>query len=733
MADPDLGFGRLPTDPDDPPVDSMPLSRKIALALREEPLTDASDEELERFIEDQAGFFDKYVGLLEKLEQAVGDKLVLYRGPSDAESPGLRALLSHFASTGIKVLGPTRAQLGACAEVLRNRFIDAIDDAERALTTDASVSPASLYRSLLSKGLDTEADASDEGAALNCQSILLSFDVGGARVLLTGDMQFSIPGLGAEVDGLMDTLAGRVADAGPYSFVKLGHHASRNAFNASFRDSWDATHYGISTGSNSKKHPMSQVIDALKGGQNLKWIRNDRNGLCSFVITSSPHFDIERGSINDDSGPAGLDAQENVPAVAPETGPVVLTNGDQHIEVVARVPNVRTRVTITIDVEPGPQGAASFHRPAASDSRLGGGRALPRLVFVTQSARLVRNIGSEEARRAIDLVRAAGHTLVEVAGSKPLEIQPRVRAALAATPDARGVVILGGYDVVPAASLDALPPQLRASASFEEDDDPDDFVVWSDDLYGDRDGDEMPELPVSRIPDGCRSGLLLSSLSATLPAHFAARSGIRNLNRPFAEAVYRALPGADAIVTSDPIRHGRPPAVSLAGDVLYIMLHGDDRDATAFNGEDASARQHTAMRLAQFASRVPPVVFAGCCWGALTVDALARDHVDGTPLGIRGPDQSIALQCLASGANAFVGCTGAHYSPSPNEAPAYGAPMHSYFLRELLHGLPPAAALLRAKEEYARRLPHVGSTATDGDRMIEHKILRQFTCLGLGW
>jgi hypothetical protein len=322
---------------------------------------------------------------------------------------------------------------------------------------------------------------------------------------------------------------------------------------------------------------------------------------------------------------------------------------------------------------------------------------------------------------------------VNVTGTLPLEIAPVVRAALASNQGANGVVILGGYDVVPATSLDALPPNLRAAASFEEDDDPDDFIVWSDDLYGDRDGDQFPELPVSRIPDGCQAGLVFSALVAGLPNGFASRSGIRNLNRPFAETVYATLPGAEAIVTSDPIRHGQPPTPNIASDILYIMLHGDDSDATFFNGEDARTRQHIALRLPQFAGPVPPVVFAGCCWGALTVDTLARDHVAGGTLGIRGPDQSIALRCLSSGANAFVGCTGAHYSPMPHEAPSYGAPMHTYFLRELLSGKSPALALLHAKQEYARRLPHLGSRATDGDRMIECKILRQFTCLGLGW
>jgi hypothetical protein len=172
----------------------MPLARKLALALREEPIADSSDEEIERFVEDQAGMFDEYMTLLTTLESRLGDQLVLYRGVSEADSPGLTALLDHFAPVGMRVLGPNRDQLGACAEEIRNRVIDTIQDAEAALGIDAAATPAALYRTLLGRRFDAGIDASREGAALNCQSTVISFEVGGKRVLLTGDMQFAAPG-----------------------------------------------------------------------------------------------------------------------------------------------------------------------------------------------------------------------------------------------------------------------------------------------------------------------------------------------------------------------------------------------------------------------------------------------------------------------------------------------------------------------------------------------------------
>src|SRR5918995_2266509 len=85
MADPDLGLGKLRGDPDEPQPDAMPLSRKLAFAIREEPIADASDEEIEDALEDNAGQYNEYIDLLELLSTRLGDQLVLYRGPSEGD------------------------------------------------------------------------------------------------------------------------------------------------------------------------------------------------------------------------------------------------------------------------------------------------------------------------------------------------------------------------------------------------------------------------------------------------------------------------------------------------------------------------------------------------------------------------------------------------------------------------------------------------------------------------
>lgn len=84
-----------------------------------------------------------------------------------------------------------------------------------------------------------------------------------------------------------------------------------------------------------------------------------------------------------------------------------------------------------------------------------------------------------------------------------------------------------------------------------------------------------------------------------------------------------------------------------------------------------------------------------------------------------------------AGATAFVGCTGSHYSPKDPPFHYFGGPMHEAFWERCLAGTPPARALLDAKWHYASYMPHGQSKPALA--AIEYKILREFTCLGLGW
>jgi hypothetical protein len=57
--------------------------------------------------------------------------------------------------------------------------------------------------------------------------------------------------------------------------------------------------------------------------------------------------------------------------------------------------------------------------------------------------------------------------------------------------------------------------------------------------------------------------------------------------------------------------------------------------------------------------------------------------------------------------------------------------MHRAFWKHYAAGRAPARALLDAKIDYIAGMPHGRQSAAQ--TAIEFKILRQYTCLGLGW
>lgn len=343
---------------------------------------------------------------------------------------------------------------------------------------------------------------------------------------------------------------------------------------------------------------------------------------------------------------------------------------------------------------------------------------------MTDERALGRRVGFRNVDQARAYVGACGGEWLAGRGS---ELLSATQARLNREPEVRGVVLVGGYDVTPSRILNTLPPSLR-DLKFK---DSDRMQVWSDDEYGDLDRNGVPELPVSRVPDAGNAVLLLRALSARAAALPSTRAGIRNLRRLFAENVYNGLPGAGQMSVCEPPR----PEANLRQDVLYFMLHGTWKDGRSFRGEspDDVDPYPVAVETFHIPDPCPPVVFAGCCYGALTVDRRARETTPQDPVTSLPADQSIALTCLLRGANAFVGCTGVHYSPMRDDYQYLGEPLHRYFFEEILKGQPPAAALFRAKVRYALGIPFRGTRASKAEEAAEHKILRQFTCLGIGW
>lgn len=734
LADPQLGYGIGADSDEPPPFQSMTLKHKLWLALREEPVYAASDDELRDFIEDTAKEYERYVGMVNKLQHELGAKCVLYRGPSEDLSPGFNALMSNFRQTGLKVYGPSESQLLNCAKFLEGRSEDTID----AVLAGGSGDVVSAYKEAISELVGTDAeDTGENGNAVNCQSIVVKFESGAHKVLLTGDMQFVKPQLDDEIKQEVAQLLEDVTADAPFTFVKLAHHGATNGQNISFLKRLKAKMLGISTGSKSSKHPTEPTLQALEslGAQNVHWARVDVNGICSYVAKNgAAKLDLERGGLDDLTRPDERSGDVTVIAVKPEPPkPVVaerrIVEDGTVVEVSVRIPNRRTRVSFSIEIDPEGQ-PTPFDRArprlephADSGSTLAGGRELPKLLFVSDPQRLAANVGSYAAAQALDMVRQAGQAL-ELRDSFELlsRVQNDIRGG-----KYDGVVLVGGYDVVPSQIINTLPKELARYKIADRDR----LQVWSDDGYGDIDGDFVPEVPVSRVPDAHDPQLLLKALSVAAPGTPTTRAGIRNLMREFADGVFAALPGKNPMGTSESQVAGVPP-YSLAGDIVYLMLHGTADDGSQFLGEGSDSAYPIALTVDEISRSSARVVFTGCCYGALTVGKRARDAQPGEQVPVRATKDSIALTWLRNGLNAFVGCTAVHYSPLKKPYDYFGGPMHRLFWEQLLKQNSPAKALYLSKVAYAKGIPFLRPASVEGTA-YEHKILRQYTCLGLGW
>ena len=738
LADETLGFGRS-QDFQPPPDDALTISDKLAAALREEDYSHLPDDELEHVLEDLATLESRYGDMLAALDQK-GTKLVRYDGTGTH-----KALEAAFKDFGLKVLGPTAAHLKICSQAIA-RFNDR-SSSDVARMADADL--ASIYRSIVSQPDAAGAeDRPGKGAALNDQSIVLKLSVGGATALLAGDMQFAKP----EISGItasMKTLRQSVKAAGPYRFIKLTHHSSYNGFDDSLLQDWSPTnHYAHTGGLNDADHPDPGVLQLLdQNTARLQWARTDRNGKITVTFPADgPNFEIAFGKLNDPT-PNGDAISQVAPATAaqgsrksvPSVTVARSSGGIAELTATAKVGPDVTRVTVTFELSrsgSAPIDVSRASRPASrrptrssvevsSPLRLASGRKLPKLLFVTYRARLENNIGSSEAAAALQLIKDGNQTVYEV--QTPASPWPEVRSQLNKT-DYAGIVVLGGYDVLPSQRLDVIPPSLRPQLSSSSD--ADNFLVWNDEAYGDKDGDLLPEIPVTRIPDAKTPRLVMAALTAGGSLPIRGRFGVRNIARPFAVGPYNLLPGNVQLLVSQTASPTGIGPQNASGDIVYFMLHGSDTDATRFWGEDG-AGAFEAVSLTNVPNVLAGVVFAGCCWGALTVDRRASTATTGQPLGTRTPGQSMALSYLHAGARAFVGCTGTHYSPTVSPYTYFGQPMHVAFFKRLMAGEGPAQALFNAKVEYASGMPH-GQNSNVG-KAVEFKIWKEFTCLGLGW
>ncbi|HET6669358.1 MAG TPA: MBL fold metallo-hydrolase [Pyrinomonadaceae bacterium] len=750
LVDPQLGWGRAADDDRDAAITDDRV-RILAAALREEVRSDRTDDAtLEQFLSDAATLEDRYNDMIETLRSR-GTRIVRHGRDSGA------SLTAAFADVGLKIIGPSRNHMLECADVINGESNDAIQMASDAVRQDATGDVVEVYRRLVG-GAPDALDVSRPGPGVNLQSIITRFLFRGHRLLFAGDMQFEKPQVNNDfLKQSVLRLRQKIANEAPYSLVKLSHHGSDNAFSEVMLQELGTTkNYGICAGEFSKHHPHVKVLSFLNDHRDdIKWARTDHNGLVAYTFsTQGVRVKQTTGEINDpqpnssDISVGGGGAEETlVVGTGTPTGESVIippaaeggAAGSQSVEVHAKIPHVNTRVTITVDVQPGggseevaSSGTSSGTTVTPSDAfRIAGGRQLPELLFVTNRETLAANIGATECARVLASIRSSQQQLLDnlppnLSVGSAAEL---VRRRLAQRPNVKGVVLVGGYDVVPALSLKCLTADLERRLAAN--DDPDGFVVWSDDIYGVRGSSGRLELPVSRIPDGKSAQLVSAALQAARGQVAAARAGVRNVARPFADQVFRVLPGTGNLHISKPATFNQQtPSLDLKSERVYFMLHGDYIDSSRFWGE-GTANHTEAVNISNVPQQFKGVVFTGCCWGGLTVDTPAGRVTPGRPFGQKTVGSSIALSFLAQGALAFIGCTGAHYSPLESPYNYFGGPMHTSFWRHYNAGAAPALALFNAKSEYHRGIPHGRSGATS--MAIENKILRQYTCLGLGW
>ncbi|KQM30457.1 MBL fold metallo-hydrolase [Sphingomonas sp. Leaf10] len=735
VTHPKAGFGRAMDE--SASDDGGSATRKLEAALREEDASDLSDAELAAFIDAAETVEKRYNRFLLALAEG-GVEVHLHMG-----GPLPDAIEKRLSGTGVALLGPSEEQLLFCAEQIAKSNREA-QDAIAANDVRDTTEVVALYRALTSA---RPGDAGyTRGNAMNCQSIVLAFGPESNRVLLAGDMQFAEPGV-RKIEEAVSRLRADVVAAGPYAMFKTTHHTSHNGQDESLLDELGKPRIIVHSGGlRDEAHPYPSVLEALEARRGRIFARTDRNGLISVTPGAAGDREVvvAKGELNDFT--ANVLPDETRPESEP-TGPKTLAMSPPSIKTVAEVATAGPQIII-VNLPPGPidltvagvdiivrnpkdprvaRRSVTFAATTAASTTRDEGGDFAGLLFASDPDRLRLNVGRSEADAAIARIEERGGQFVSGSGD---DFSDRVVAALRDGRPHRGVVIVGGYDVVQPHRVDCLDPELRRKLGGDITSDLDQFWVWSDAAFGDTDDDGLAELPVSRVPDA-RDARMLKAAFAAARSEVAGRFGVRNVHRPFADEIWKGMAGTGDILVSEPFRSADLDHDRLVAGNHYHMLHGELDDGTIFTGEDAEGYP-VAFEVKQVPTSFSGVVFTGCCWGALIVDGSALRYVDRLPPP-RVVEASIALSYLKAGAQAFIGCTGAHYSgPSVDREANFAMDLHEAFWEHFAQSGSASHALHSAKLAFAESI--VRGTHLDPLSTARRlKNLAQFTCLGLGW
>ncbi|HXI97386.1 MAG TPA: hypothetical protein VNG73_00460 [Gemmatimonadaceae bacterium] len=388
------------------------------------------------------------------------------------------------------------------------------------------------------------------------------------------------------------------------------------------------------------------------------------------------------------------------------------------------------------------------HTKMVSHFKVGNRRQLPPLLFLTNSEALASQIGVDGRDIAMQAVYDAATAVVDTRSRNMLEIADEVSVRLRQRPACKGVVIVGGHDVIPHGVTDVVigtPYEEYIDKPLME---TDVFVVWNDDVYGYRGTGEavgevvLPDVAVSRIPDARSDALLLTALEACGSDHKQEFAGIRrSVTSEYAAKVHQATFGTwtdwligwfrpSPVVTSEPVSSELPANVEAGA--LYLALHGEKCDAALYGETKKTLHRVEAITPACLPKvGVPNVTFAAACWSGLVVNTTADMAFDDAAIQQKTVDESIALTLLSRGARAVIGCTSVHHSPPLGMTTLAAAPFHIAFWKSYRAGIPPAEALLEAKRTYAANLPYRRDDKFE--QALELKTIAEFCCLGLGW
>jgi hypothetical protein len=266
----------------------------------------------------------------------------------------------------------------------------------------------------------------------------------------------------------------------------------------------------------------------------------------------------------------------------------------------------------------------------------------------------------------------------------------------------RHIQIIGGNEVVPFAII----PNPVAEMFPEEAEEWDlEKEFHTDDVYADLTSDSYIDVPIARIPDGRSLDLLIRQIEGkSVPKQGA--FGLANKERTYAGPIMDIFDDEHDIYWSPDYNSDAFSVGDVNVENVYFVLHGDMNDTSVWKGPEVDPDEDLPIAFKVSQAYSQGTILTGVCYGA---------YING-----KTPADSICLRFLRSGAKAFIGCTGSHWSSAYNETTNDGPLFHGIFFEYLMTGMKPSLAFYNAKLDYAIKV----------DTVTEEQILNEYVFYG---